>query len=456
MKHHPVLSLRTLLLAAVLCPAWAIAAAPAEDPIAAQPVPEERIRADYQAMLEEAERARAEAQTARQEAAKAAAKAREAARMNEALARERARAAGGDAEQAEAERARHAEELARVQEELGRAHRELREATREVARAHREVARSGVEQRVVRHVNLGDRAVLGVVLGRETAQGVEIIGGSPGGPAEKAGLQAGDVLVSICGESLAGTEGGTTSHGRETLYRVMAETRPGEALALVVDRDGESWNFDVTAERREPSSWQTMIRIPEIPDLPALPDSPHVVIEGIEVPEIDMEGLNERMRQLSEELRQHKYLFVAPDGGEIHIEEHLALPEDFDIEVAELSELAGRALGEADVWFGLPQAQGLELARINEGLGQYFKTDRGVLVIRAREENAYQLMSGDVVLGINDSPVDSPADLMRALREIEPGSDVELAIKRDRRDKTLKVVMPENRLGFMLPGHPGH
>lgn len=453
MKHHPALSLGTLLLAVVLWPVWAIAAAPAEEAAAAQAVPEEQIRAEYEAMLEEAQRARAEAETARREAAKAAAKAREAARMNEALAQERARAARGEAEQIEGDRVRHADELARVQEELSRAHRELREATREVARAHREVARSGVEQRVLGHINLGDRTVLGVVLGRETEKGVEIIGVSPGGPAEQAGLQAGDVLVSIRGESLGVAEGGSSSDGRETLYRVMAETEPGEELALIVDRDGESWTFNVTAERREPSSWQTMIRIPEIPDLP---ETHRVAIHGIEIPDIDTEALNERMRQLSEELREHKYLFVSPDGGDFHSEKHSALPEDLDIEVAELSQLAERALGEADVWFGLPQSQGLELARINEGLGQYFKTDRGVLVIRAREDNAYQLQSGDVVLGINETPVNSPADLMRALREIEPGSNLELAIKRNRRDETLKVVMPENRLGFVLPRHPDH
>jgi S1-C subfamily serine protease len=416
----------TVLLSALLCPVWA-AVAPTPEESEARLAQEEQVRAEYEAMLEEAARARAEAETARREAARAASKAREAARLNEALARERNRELQGQAEELQRERAMREEEMARVQEELSRAHRELREASREIARAHREVARRDNDHRIVRQINLGDQAVLGVVLGRETGTGVEIIGVSPGGPADRAGLQAGDVLISIRGESLANSGDGAPIPGRETVYRVMSDTEPGEELALVVDRDGESWTFDVTAEQREPSSWQTMIRIPEIPEAM---EAAQLAIEGIEIPEIDEEELNRRLQQINEELRTRKFLYLSPDTGEFSIDETLAFPGNFEFEIDELSDLADQALDEADIWFGLPHSQGLELAQINSGLGSYFETDRGVLVIRAREDNAYRLKSGDVVLDINATPVNSPADLMRALREIEPGSEIGRSCRR--------------------------
>ena len=451
------LALATTLYAAA--PLWA-----AVEP--AQPGTSEREgdRAEYEAMLEEAERARQQAEAARREAENAARQARETARRQVEEARLES------AEERERQRAMQREEMERVQEELSRAHRELREATREIARAHREVARNAEVHHVVRELNLGERAVIGVVLGAETPEGVKVVGVSPGGPAERAGLQAGDVILSIRGEPLSDAGG---KAGRETLYRVMGETEPGETLAVVVDRDGESWTFDVTAEQREPAGWQTLIRIPEAPAVPVVPGSTHVApaapsapgapavivehLERIEIPDIDEEALNERLHEITEDMKARKFVFVTPEGGEFEFDENFEFPESFDVGIGAYSELAEQALREANVWFGLPQAEGLELARVNEGLGAYFRTDRGVLVLEARADNAYRLEAGDVVLDVNDRPVNSPADLMRALREIEPGSEVSFAIKRDREDRTLTVTMPENRLGHSWGfGHPAN
>jgi C-terminal processing protease CtpA/Prc len=422
--------------------------------------PEEAAeQSQYQLMFEEAERARAEAESARAEAAKAAAQAREVARQRAELDRERAieRQAETREGQREAkqqhdrERERQQAEMERVREELSRAHRELREASREIARAHRALAETVEHHQVIRHINLGDRAVIGVVLGKETAAGVEIIGVSPDGPAERAGLQAGDVMVSIRGDQLGG-EG----RGRDVLFGVMEDIEPGQEVSVVVERDGEARSYGITAEQREPSSWQTLIRIPESPHIAGAMDTPHVIVENSEIEPIDTAALKARVKALNDDLKTRQFLFVGPDGKDFEFEEDFILPEDFELQMGEFSELAGHALREANVWFGLPHAQGLQLVEINEGLGAYFKTGRGVLVVEAREDNAYQLRSGDVVLEIDSRPVNSPTDVMRALREIEPGSAIEIAIKRDRKDQTLSVVMPESRLGYSWSTHERH
>jgi type II secretory pathway component PulC len=406
---------------------------------------QEQARAEYEAMLAAADQARAEAH-------EVAELAREASRARAELSRELSERQHEQSEELAQQRALQAEETTRIREELSRTHRELREASREVARAHQELARREERKHEMRYVNLGDRAVIGVILGGETPHGVQIIGVSPDGPAERAGLLQGDVLQSLRGVDLT-VEGS----GRASINSTMREVKAGEELAVGVIRDSERWDFTIIAEQREPRAWQSMIRIHETIDHAGSADAPEVYIERIEVPEIDEEALAAQIEALGEHVSQLEYAYIGEFAPEDFAHEDLE-HEDFEHEdfehgeyhfnYSDMSQIGEHAMREANVWFGLPQAQGLELTTINPGLGEYFKADHGVLVIQAREDNSYELQSGDVVQIIGDTTVNTPSDMMRALRGLDSGGEVEIQIKRNKRSKTLTIAVPENRFGY--------
>jgi len=390
-----------------------------------------QARNESASMLQDAEKAREEAEVARQEATRVAETARKISEKQAQL----ARTASGNVQQdtEDMHRAQEAEqaEVARARAELSRAHRELREASREVAQAHRALSRSVWDVEIDAETNFGDRAVIGVVLGRPTEDGVKLIGVSPDGPAERAGLQPGDVLESIRGEDLTGDE-----DSRQSVIQVMREVSDGEELLVIANRDGQTLEFRVTAEQREPRSWHSVMSVEEIIEDPEFPHSSSVISRSFEVPEIDEVALAAEIAELSERIEATSNLFVIHDGEQVQ-----------EWEITQFSDIGSQAMSEANIWFDLPQAHGLELVSINAGLGAYFETDRGVLVIRARENNSYQLVSGDVILSIDLTEVNNPSDVIRALRDVEPGGAIKIEIKRDRKSRSLSVTVPENRLG---------
>ncbi len=352
------------------------------------------------------------------------------------------------AEEFERTRELHEAESAAMREELSRVHDSLRHASREVARVHRDLDRSHYRVAPLdSFVNLGDRAIIGVVLGDSTKNGVLVLGVSPDGPSERAGLLQGDVIVSMMGQALVDNE---DDNARAVLGQVMEHVEVGDGLEITVDRDGKRIEYVVVADKREPFAWQSILRLPSVSAIasavaqavPGTPMAP-VIVERISIPEIDEVELRAQVERIREGIDRARVVI------ETNRFSHFGdAPSAWEYEFETLSELGDGALREANVWFGLPVTRGLKLAEIDEGLGEYFKTDRGVLVLKAREDNDLQLQSGDVILEVGGKAVDKPSDVMRALRDWEPGAAIEIDVKRNRKNQTLEIVLPERSFGF--------
>jgi len=96
----------------------------------------------------------------------------------------------------------------------------------------------------------------------------------------------------------------------------------------------------------------------------------------------------------------------------------------------------------------------MELVELNEGLGRYFGTDSGLLVVSAPNSDAFKLQEGDVIMSIDDREPTSVGHAMRILGSYQPGEEFELRIMRDKRSQTLKIELPDDRTGFIAPPAP--
>lgn len=81
----------------------------------------------------------------------------------------------------------------------------------------------------------------------------------------------------------------------------------------------------------------------------------------------------------------------------------------------------------------LSRQGGLELAAVNPELGQYFGTERGVLVTSAGADSPLGLRSGDVILDIGGREVQDPAHVRAILASYRGGEDIALRIVREKR-----------------------
>jgi S1-C subfamily serine protease len=138
------------------------------------------------------------------------------------------------------------------------AEQRLQEAAREIAElTSRLVGESGVviqrelagsARRVMLGINIGS------VGGRDAREdGVQVLGVTPGSPADEAGLRSGDVLMSVGDTALDWAD---DTAPVDKLLAVLREAEPGTQLAFEYRRDGRLADVSVEAK---PWSWSRLV-----------------------------------------------------------------------------------------------------------------------------------------------------------------------------------------------------
>lgn len=117
--------------------------------------------------------------------------------------------------------------------------------------------------------------------------------------------------------------------------------------------------------------------------------------------------------------------------------------------LAELGDSVTQAFDHAMPWSGSGWGE-LELAEMSPGLGRYFGTDHGVLVLRAPSSFGESLKDGDVIVSIGGREPEGVSHALRILRSYQPLEHVPLALERDRKPLKTDLTMPER----LHPSHP--
>jgi S1-C subfamily serine protease len=231
---------------------------------------------------------------------------------------------------------------------------------------------------IAKRYEFDDRPRLGITIGDDEAgptEGVSVMGVSPGGAADEAGLHSGDLITAINGESLAA---GNAGEANRKLLDFMSGVEAGDVLKIDYLRKGKEGTVELA-----PKSMNGPVFAFGGPDfemhVPVAPGSPSHPLQT--------------------------WAWISGSGGF------------------------------AD----------MELVTLTERLGRYFGTDKGLLVVRAPEDDKLKLEDGDVIQRIDGREPTSVSHAMRILGSYQSGEKFAIEIMRDKKRQTLSVEMPDNR-----------
>lgn len=229
--------------------------------------------------------------------------------------------------------------------------------------------------------------------GKSGATGVVVDVVEPGGPADKAGMKAGDAITEFDGERIRSVV---------QFSRVVQETPAGRSVPAALSRGGQRVTVAVTPEQRSFSDdfgarlldLPRAARAPRPPTPPAAPRTPRPPALLDPDMRFDMPGI----------LRQG----------------------------------SGRRLG-------------ITLESIDDQLAEYFGVKEGVLVKSVQDGSSAQkagIKAGDVITGINGTKVYDASDVNRAVERLEANGEYTVEIVREKKTQSLKgKVEPRDARG---------
>ena len=252
-------------------------------------------------------------------------------------------------------------------------------------------------------------AMLGVSLGGwadGSVEGLNVLSVSPGGPADRAGLKSGDLLTTFNGKPLS-AESGQEAYDR--LRQMMAETEPGSEVSVGYRRGAEVSVVEIAT-----GAWPQMF---------ARQDGNW------------REGIAERAREWARMANSWR-----GTGESVDIDVDLGGAGNGVRRIVRTRRGPASALTFYDM---ASRLGGLQIAELTPALGEYFGADRGLLVVRAPDDEDVPLEDGDVIRKIGGREFKDARHATRILRSYEPGEQVELEVIRHKRSRVLSFQLPD-------------
>ena len=179
---------------------------------------------------------------------------------------------------------------------------------------------------------------------------------------------------------------GEQARSARQFTRLVRETAPGRSVKMTVVRDGSRRTLDITPESRDSVTLQQFPRI---------------------------------------------------TGDAFR-----ALPRDFSFNFDQ------RNFWNEGFFLGSPRRLGVSVVPLSDQLATYFGVKEGVLVSEVSSGTPAAtagIQAGDVITAVNGRNVLSSADLLREVRDADPGSALDLRLTRNRKEMSMKVTLPEQQ-----------